>query len=141
MRTEKDVMKMTEPYTKYGPRISCDRCGDTTTAIDAGFDPAELDMECPCGGKWRHTIKDSHDDDRLPWTDLGNVLRLHSVNNSMVVEFRRGDGVYQRRGLNQDGEEFIDDGSRWKDVIDWELKQALIMNTPFGEWVRLREKG
>lgn len=30
----------------------CDRCGTTTTDVDAGFCPSMLKKNCGCGGKW-----------------------------------------------------------------------------------------
>jgi len=32
--------------------IICSKCGRTTTALDAGFNPAMHGYHCECGGKW-----------------------------------------------------------------------------------------
>ncbi len=119
-------------------KIKCDKCGATTTALDSGFDPAVLGMTCPCGGNWKHTILDHSDDDRLPWTDGGHSLQLHSVNGGPVVEFRIEAGKAQRRMTYSDPNSFPSSFSAWANVSERYIADAISMDSPFGQWIKVR---
>lgn len=83
-------------------------------------------------------IRDHSDDARLPWTDEGDVLRLHSVNGGPIVEFRLCDGKAQRRSSFSDPNSFPASFSPWADVSDRYVADAIAMRLPFGEWIELR---
>ncbi|MDL1863276.1 hypothetical protein FBR04_19935 [Betaproteobacteria bacterium PRO7] len=74
---------------------------------------------------------------------MPGVLRLESVNNSPVVEYRAIDGhpvpfqvTIQRRTLTPDGDECDDGGSQWETITIGDVLDQLALDGPVAAWLR-----
>ena len=85
-------------------------------------------------------IRDHSDDERLPWTDKGDTLVLHSVDGSPVIEFENRCGELWRRQLNYDGTEYRDGGSEWEFVPPNNVLHYMLLGAghPVADWIQKR---
>ncbi|MEW5882411.1 MAG: hypothetical protein AB1761_18475 [Pseudomonadota bacterium] len=74
---------------------------------------------------------------------MPGVLRLESVNNSPVVEYRAVDGhplpgriTIQRRTLRPDDDECDDGRSRWVTISIGDVLDQLALDGPVAAWLR-----